>query len=153
MRPLARIVGVATILAVGIAGRALAQHPQTREGFWIGFGFGHGSADLKSPTLDSLGATGREGGATGFVKLGGTLSKSVLLGGEVNAWVKSEGGVTFTVGNVSAAAYFYPAPQTGFFVKGGCRLWEHPVQQLPPGDGERLRVPRGRRLRRPGRCE
>lgn len=119
MRPLARIVGVVSILAAGIAGRALAQHPQTREGFWIGFGFGHGSADLKSPTLDSLGATGREGGATGFVKLGGTLSKSVLLGGEVNAWVKSESGVTFTVGNVSAAAYFYPAPQTGFFVKGG----------------------------------
>jgi len=119
MRPLARIVGVVSILAAGIAGRALAQHPQTREGFWIGFGFGHGSADLKSPTLDSLGATGREGGTTGFVKLGGTLSKSVLLGGEVNAWVKSESGVTFTVGNVSAAAYFYPAPQTGFFVKGG----------------------------------
>jgi len=93
---------------------ARAQHPQTREGFWIGFGFGYGSADLKSPTLDSLGATGREAGATGFVKLGGTLSKSVLLGGEVNAWVKSEGGVTFTVGNVSAAAYFYPAPSRTF---------------------------------------
>ncbi len=93
---------------------ARAQHPQTREGFWIGFGFGYGSADLKSPTLDSLGATGREAGATGFVKLGGTLSKSVLLGGEVNAWVKSEGGVTFTVGNVSAAAYFFPAPSRTF---------------------------------------
>ena len=119
MRPVARIVGVVSILAAGMAGRVLAQHPQTREGFWIGFGFGYGSSDLKSPTLDSLGATAREGGATGFVKLGGTLSKSVLLGGEVNAWVKSEGGATFTIGNVSAAAYFYPAPQTGFFLKGG----------------------------------
>ncbi len=58
----------------------------------------HREHELARPTdwvtLDSLGATGREGGATGFVKLGGTLSKSVLLGGEVNAWVKSEGGVT-----------------------------------------------------------
>ncbi len=71
------------------------------------------------PTLDSLGATGREGGATGFIKLGGTLSKSVLLGGEVNAWMKSGSGVTFTLGNVSAAAYFYPVPKTGFFLKGG----------------------------------
>ena len=119
MQAVHRILGMVGILVVGVGGSVLAQRPQTREGFWIGFGFGYGSADLKSPTLDSLGATGREGGATGFVKLGGTLSKSVLLGGEVNAWVKSVSGVTTTLGNVSAAAYFYPAPQTGFFLKGG----------------------------------
>jgi len=119
MRAVTGFIAILGVLAVAGARPAAAQHPQTREGFWIGFGFGYGTADLKSPTLDSLGATGREGGATGFLKLGGTLSKSVLLGGEVNAWVKSESGVKTTLGNVSAAAYFYPAPASGFFLKGG----------------------------------
>ena len=105
---------------LGLAGFAVttawAQHPQTREGFWIGFGFGYGTAGL---TCDACGSTTREGSASGYVKLGGTLNKSVLLGGEVDAWTKSESGATVTLGNVSAAAYLYPAPQTGFFFKGG----------------------------------
>ena len=86
---------------LGLAGLAVttawAQHPQTREGFWIGFGFGYGTAGL---TCDDCGSTTREGSASGYVKLGGTLNKSVLLGGEVDAWTKSESGATVTLGNV-----------------------------------------------------
>jgi len=86
---------------LGLAGLAVttawAQHPQTREGFWIGFGFGYGTAGL---TCDACGSTTREGSASGYVKLGGTLNKSVLLGGEVDAWTKGESGVTVTLGNV-----------------------------------------------------
>ncbi len=43
----------------------------------------------------------------------------MLLGGEVNAWTKSQNNVTEDLGNVSFAAYFYPQPKSGFFVKGG----------------------------------
>jgi len=43
----------------------------------------------------------------------------VLLGGEVNAWTKSDSGVTTELGNVSAAVYYYPAVKSGFFFKGG----------------------------------
>jgi len=117
MRGIVRSLGMAGMFALCAAGSALAQHPQRREGFWIGFGFGYGSADVKSDTIPA--AATRESGPTGFIKLGGALSKKVLLGGEVNAWRKSESGATFTIGNVSAAAYFYPAPATGFFLKGG----------------------------------
>ena len=117
MRGIVHSLGMAGLFALCAAGSALAQHPQKREGFWIGFGFGYGSADVKSDTIPA--AASRESGPTGFIKLGGALSKKVLLGGEVNAWTKSESGATFTLGNVSAAAYFYPAPETGFFLKGG----------------------------------
>lgn len=70
-------------------------------------------------SCDGCGSSSREGGGTGFIKLGGTLSDKVLLGGEINAWTKSDSGVTAELGNVSFAAYLYPQPKSGFFVKGG----------------------------------
>lgn len=119
MRGVMGLLAVLGALTLGVARQAAAQHPQTREGFWIGFGFGYGTASLTNDTIRAVGGGSRESGATGFLKLGGTLSKSVLLGGEVNAWVKSDSGVTAELGNVSAAVYFYPAPANGFFLKGG----------------------------------
>ena len=111
-----RSLSVAAMLAVVGASAAAAQHPQVRKGFWIGFGFGYGSSNV---SCDSCPSTSRESGGTGFIKLGGTVSDKVLLGGEINAWTKSSGGVTADLGNVSFAAYFYPQPKSGFFVKGG----------------------------------
>src|SRR5205807_2505553 len=116
MRAVTRFLGILGVLAVAGPRQVAAQHPQTREGFWIGFGFGYGSAKA---SCDGCGTSSGNGGVTGFLKLGGTLSKQVLLGGEVNAWTKSDSGVTTELGNVSAAVYYYPAVKSGFFLKGG----------------------------------
>jgi len=121
MRAAVRLLTALGILTIAGAGAAAAQHPQTREGFWIGFGFGYGSAHASCDACSG----NSEGGATGFLKLGGTLSKSVLLGGSVNAWTKSQGGVTETLGNVTANLYFYPAPESGFFLTGGVGLADY----------------------------
>jgi opacity protein-like surface antigen len=110
------LVTLATLACLGAAGLS-AQRPQTREGFWIGFGFGGGSAGRSCNLVcDSL---SRETGFSGYLKIGGTLSPKILLGGESTGWTKSESGTTVQLGNLSAAAYFYPAPATGFFLKGG----------------------------------
>jgi outer membrane protein with beta-barrel domain len=115
MRQLSRCLAVATALALGLGSVASAQgHPQTREGFWIGFGLGWGSFSLKCS-----GCSGSEGSFSGYLKMGGTLSPKLLLGGETNGWTKSEGGATLTAGNASATMYFYPAPASGFFLRGG----------------------------------
>src|SRR5437879_12358634 len=46
---------------------ARAQYPQRRDGFWIGFGLGYGSAHVKcDQCVDSSGV----GGVPGFVKCG-----------------------------------------------------------------------------------
>ena len=85
---------------------------QTREGFFIGAGFGWGSLGVTD-------GDGRESAASGYLKLGGTLNDQVLVGAESNAWVKDDDGVSMTVTSVTAIIQFYPSPTSGFFLKGG----------------------------------
>ena len=85
---------------------------QTREGFWIGFGFGSGSLGIDD-------GTDRDTGVVGYLKLGGTISERFLLGVEGNVWLKDASGVAVTRTNLSAVAYFYPSATSGFFLKGG----------------------------------
>ncbi len=121
MRAAMRFLGCVSIVIACSAGVAAAQRAQTREGFWIGFGFGYGSAHATCTGC----ASASEGGATGFLKLGGTLSPKVLLGGAVNAFSKSSGGATETLGNVTGSIFYYPAPASGFFVTGGLGFSEY----------------------------
>src|SRR5207249_8006241 len=90
--------------------------PQTRKGFWIGFGVGYGSYGISCSTCSGL---GRESSFTGHVRLGGTVSPHLLLGAESIAWTKSDQGVTITAGNVSLAADYYPQPAGGLFLSAG----------------------------------
>jgi hypothetical protein len=96
-----------------------ASHPQERHGFWIGFGFGAGSAKA---TCDDCGSGNRETGAAGYLKLGGTLNEHLLLGGEVNVWTKKQEGVTLTLSSGAVTLTLYPEPASGFFLKGGVGL-------------------------------
>ncbi|HXV90954.1 MAG TPA: outer membrane beta-barrel protein [Gemmatimonadales bacterium] len=115
MKTGARVVTLIAALAVIGAGWAAAQRPQTRQGFWIAFGLGYGSADV---TCDNCTGS-REGGGVGHVRLGGTLNQKLLLGGDITGWTKEEGGATVSLGSVSFIAQYYPMEQGGLFVKGG----------------------------------
>jgi hypothetical protein len=102
---------LALILCVQ-APAAQAQHTQSRQGFWFGVGMGVGS-------LGCDGCGDRTSGASGYLKLGGTVNQHVLLGFESNGWYKDESGVTVTQGNFSGAVYWYPSAASGFFAKTG----------------------------------
>ena len=86
--------------------------PQTREGFFIGLGLGYAS-------LDCSDCTERDPGLAVQFTLGGTLGDRFLLAFDVLGWGKSEDQVTLTYANASAALFFYPSPESGFFLKGG----------------------------------
>jgi hypothetical protein len=107
---------IAAILALVPARSGVAQTAQERHGFWIGFGFGFGSAEV---TCDQCGAASRDDGGAMFLKMGGTLSRKLLLGGELNGWGRADNGGGVVVGNTSAAVYFYPGTNSGLFFKGG----------------------------------
>jgi hypothetical protein len=111
-----RATGICALLALALATTANAQHAQTRQGFWIGGGLGYGSMGI---SCDACADVGREGSISGYAALGGTLRQNILLGVEMNGWTKSEGVGSVTMGNISGAAYWYPMPAQGLFLKAG----------------------------------
>jgi hypothetical protein len=91
---------------------AAAQRREPRhDGFWVGFGFGAGS-NLTEGYDDA-----RLGGS-GYVRLGGTVSPMLLIGGEAMAWVREQNGTTVSQGNLTASVLLYPA-RRGLYLKGG----------------------------------
>jgi Outer membrane protein beta-barrel domain len=111
-----RATGFCALLTAVLATSAVAQQAQTRQGFWIGGGMGYGSLGL---SCEGCADVGREGGLSGHAKLGGTVRENLLLGVEMNGWTDSEGAARITMGNFSGAAYWYPMPTQGLFIKAG----------------------------------
>src|SRR2546428_12425747 len=106
MRAVTRFLAALGVLLIVTMPALSAQHPQTRDGFWIGFGFGYGS---RHETGTGCGST-NNGGATGFLKPGGTLSKSVPPAGAPYGRPHSPRRVTEAIATATAPASSYPHP-------------------------------------------
>ena len=77
------------LLTLGpVSARAQSTHPNIRQGFWLGFGLGDGFAALNCGTCGS----DRYGGLSGYLRLGTTWARNVLVGVEANGWLRSEAG-------------------------------------------------------------
>lgn len=126
-----RLIGVLGALGC-MASTAWAQYPQRRDGFWIGFGLGYGTAGV---TCDSCNRVSRQGGVTAFIKLGGAPSRNLLIGGAVNSWRHSDGSATETMTNVTASLYLYPERRSGFFVTGGLGFSNYHINSTPSWNG------------------
>src|SRR5205814_9767514 len=108
------------------AGRR-SQYRQGRDGFWIGFGLGYGSRQV---TCDTCRRVSRQGGVTGFVKLGAAPSRNLLIGAALNGWAHSDGSATETMASVSASLSLYPRRRSGFFVTGGGGLSNYHINSV-----------------------
>jgi len=126
-----RLIGLLAALSCAAAA-AQAQYPQRRDGFWIGFGLGYGSSNV---TCDNCGTGPRKDGITGFVKVGGTPSRNVLLGGAINSWSHYDGSATETMTNLTASVYLYPQAKSGLFLTGGLGFSNYHVNTSPSFDG------------------
>jgi hypothetical protein len=107
-----RVSFCSTILFLLAASRVFAQDTPVRQGFWFNIGLGYGSLGCQD-------CGDREGGASGGLALGGTVSQKVLLGVSSNVWTKSQDGVTLTAAAVTAAIRFYPSSTGRFFFLAG----------------------------------
>lgn len=101
------------LLCLQLAAAPLAAQSHQHKGFWLGFGLGPG-VNLS----DGLDGKSLWGG-NGYVRLGGTPSQRLLLGGEAIGWTVDYRHVTLSRGNVHFVALFYPNPRSGLYLKGG----------------------------------
>lgn len=106
------LVGAALLVPALLVGQTTSSPRPPREGLWFNLGMGYGS-------LGCFDCEGREGGLSGGLGLGGTVSRTAMLGVFSNGWSKSESGVTLTVGSLVAGVRWYPSSTGGFFFLGG----------------------------------
>jgi hypothetical protein len=92
-----------------------------RSGFWFGAGVGMGSARLSC----SICRGGRDGGTSGYLRLGATLTKRMLLGAEATVWYHSANSVDFLLGSVQGVVYLYPMRNNGFYIKTGLGMAQY----------------------------
>ena len=109
LKKVVKLVAMCALGSVSVAGIAQAQNAQARQGFWFSGGLGYGSLGC-----DNCGS--REGGVSGGLSLGGTITPRFLLGVGTSGWTKSQQGATLTVGEIDARVRFYPQTKGGFFL-------------------------------------
>jgi hypothetical protein len=109
------MVGLHLALAMVLASPLSGQEPAKHRGFWIGFGLGGGWNLTRNVGVDQRTAAG----GAAYLRLGGTPSQSVLLGGEIMGWGREEDGNTLSRGNANFTVMFYPSVDAGVYLKGG----------------------------------
>lgn len=84
-----------------------------RKGFWGGLGLGYGSMGISC----SFCGTDREGGLSGNLRLGGTLSPRLRLGIETNGFSKTVEGIDVMAGQLGIVANYYPSATGNLYVR------------------------------------
>jgi hypothetical protein len=105
------------LLSIMIALPALAAadpHPQTREGWLVGFGVGGGSAAISADGSSS----DRQGGAAASFRVGYAFQPELSAELNSNGWSKEDAGLTTTFTVTTAAINYYPGAQ-GVVLRGG----------------------------------
>ena len=133
MRSFRRGVVVAAGLLL-LGGAAAAQTPRGlvevrdesgRHGFWGGLSLGAGGEafDLR----DGAGYSDELYRPTVSLRLGGTPSQYVRLGGEILAWIDDQGRQTESITSFLFVGQFYPVTSAGLYLKGGLGLGRNQV--------------------------
>src|SRR5260370_13425951 len=102
------LVLIGTLVALALGGDLAAQQRQARDGFWFGAGLGSGWARVSCQICQG----NNRSGLSGTLRLGGGVSRKVLIGAEVAAWCATIETGTDTahqsLAAFGAAAYCYP---------------------------------------------
>jgi len=108
---------VAFILLVSpLQGQGFGPPAASRQGFWAGLGLGQGGTWLRCEVCDG---DRSEGGLTGYARAGTTVSDRLLVGADLTYWRRNEEEVLEQATGFAGAAYWYPNPRHGYYLKFG----------------------------------
>lgn len=99
--------------------------PAGRHGLWFGLGLGAGgeSYDIRSGS----GYSDVLYRPTVSLRLGGTVSRHLRLGGEVLSWINQNGPATESLSSALFIAQYYPAAALGLYFKGGIGIGRNAI--------------------------
>ena len=130
-----RKIGIAVALALVSAAPLSAQSKsQVRQGLAISVGLGSGSAGMSCSGCD----TDRRNSTSGYLRVGGAITPSLIVSGETDGWMKNEDGADGRVGYLMGVAQYYPAPAMGFYLKGGLGLGRFSLKSTDVSPSEEL---------------
>src|SRR5258705_2750319 len=126
MRPtnLFRALAAIAVLSAPLAAQARAARraevarSNARAGCSLSLGLGGASTGVSCAGCP----TDRQNGASGFLRVGKGMSRSVMAGLELNGWNKTENGVDGRGTMLSAIAQWYPSMTNGFFTNVGAGM-------------------------------
>jgi hypothetical protein len=114
MRALAIVAVLAAVSTPLYAQRGLHEVRNERRGFWASAGLAAGSIGTDCAGCGSA----RVNGPAGYLRVGGTLTRQLLLGIELGAWGMTDQGVKQSVGTGAVALFWYPGGNA-FYLKVG----------------------------------
>jgi len=114
---LCRIVAAGLLAAVAVSQPARAQDATLR-GPWLGAGLGTASAAVNCAICNG----DRNGGLSGYLAGGFTLSRSLRAGAELAGWRDETAGVTQRLILYGGSLYWRPTPTASWHLKGGIGL-------------------------------
>lgn len=90
-----------------------------RQGLWFGAGLGAGSTSIHCQICE--GTLGSRGTA-GYARMGTTINGRLLVGAELNGWLRGSEEGNQRVVSLTGNGYWYPNPRHGYYFKGGFGL-------------------------------
>jgi len=129
-----RLIAPACLLAaVALSQPAMAQDPTLR-GPWFGGGLGTASASVNC----ELCTDDRNGGLSGYLTGGITLSPQVRAGAELMGWFDSTNDISQRMLLYGASLYWNPTADARWFLKGGLGLLQYHADDTADPDDDPL---------------
>jgi hypothetical protein len=119
--------------ALALSQPAIAQS-STLRGPWLGAGLGTGSASVNC----ELCVEDRNGGFSGYLTGGITLSPSVRAGAELMGWFDSTDEISQRLLLYGASLYWHPAPASRWYLKGGLGMLTYHADDTADPDDDPL---------------
>ncbi len=132
---LRRIASGCLFAALALSQPAMAQSPTLR-GPWLGAGLGTASASVNC----ELCVDDRNGGLSGYITGGITLSPSVRGGLELMGWFDSTDDVSQRLLLYGASVYWNPVPASRWYLKGGVGLLNYRADDTTDPEDDPLRA-------------